>query len=337
MWRTWGRAVLPLRVVLCVGAWFAGGVSAGELEPAARAQFRGDILAADDLSGVAVHSGFLALCADETVDATVIQLLRRDDDEALSYSLHATIPLRDDDEEVDLEGVASDGRFVYAIGSHSRVRKAAKSEKSRANNLERLLDIDAPESRDVLYRVRMNDEGLAASESESVSLRDVIDGDPYLNRFTKIPSKENGVDIEGIATDGDLLYVGFRGPVLRGNYVPVLLLEFDDPDEAELRFVDLDGLGIRDLCAVEDGFLILAGPVGDATEGYDVYFWDGEDRIPDRGRAVGEVTRLTRLKGLDGGKPEGLAVLEEAEGAFDVLIVHDGPNGGAPAVYHLTQ
>ena len=51
-----------------------------------------------------------------------------------------------------------------------------------------------------------------------------------LQRFTQIPSKENGVDIEAIAVkgkDGDKLHLGFRGPVLRDNLVPIMVLDFN--------------------------------------------------------------------------------------------------------------
>ena len=102
--------------------------------------------------------------------------------------------------------------------------------------------------------------------------------------FTKIPSKENGIDIEGIASDGDKLYIGFRGPVLRGNYVPVMVIkDCDNPSDYELLFVNLDGNGIRDICKVEDGFLIISGPMGDGVGNYQLYFWNGVDSIPGKG------------------------------------------------------
>ncbi len=82
---------------------------------------------------------------------------------------------------------------------------------------------------------------------------------------------------EGVAVRDQVLFVGFRGPVLRGNYVPVLQLRFDKPNKNELLLVKLDGLGIRDLTAIDSGLLILAGPVGDGPGGYAIYHWNGRD------------------------------------------------------------
>jgi hypothetical protein len=137
-----------------------------------------------------------------------------------------------------------------------------------------------------------------ASLVEATSLGPILDADKVLGLFRDIPSKENGVDIEGIAVDGDDLYAGFRGPVLRGNFTPVLRFRFANPSTAtELLFVDLGGLGIRDLTKVRGGFLILAGPVGDGPGGYHLFFWDGRDCLPGlrtagargRVRPIGEV------------------------------------------------
>jgi Protein of unknown function (DUF3616) len=97
-------------------------------------------------------------------------------------------------------------------------------------------------------------------------LQGILKGDKILGPFTKIPSKENGTDIEGIAVKDETLFLGFRGPVRRENFVPVMVLQLDRPEDYELRFVNLDGHGIRDITAVENGFLIIGGPVGDGLE-----------------------------------------------------------------------
>ena len=47
--------------------------------------------------------------------------------------------------------------------------------------------------------------------------------------------------------------------------VPVLRFRFDDPEGSYgLRYVNLGGRGIRDIARVKDGFLLLAGPEGQA-------------------------------------------------------------------------
>src|SRR5262245_60839271 len=74
---------------------------------------------------------------------------------------------------------------------------------------------------------------------------------------------------------------GFRGPVLRENYTPVLRFTFAVPViESDLLYVNLGGRGIRDLTRARGGLLVLAGPVGDGPGSYQLYFWDGKDCLP---------------------------------------------------------
>ena len=69
----------------------------------------------------------------------------------------------------------------------------------------------------------------------------------------KIASGENGIDIEGIAVGRNSeAYTGFRGLVLRGRYVPVLIvslregegeLKADHDTKQDIRLVYLGGRG----------------------------------------------------------------------------------------------
>jgi hypothetical protein len=88
----------------------------------------------------------------------------------------------------------------------------------------------------------------------------------------RIPGKDNGFDIEGLVVDGNRLLLGLRGPVLRG-WAALLEIAVEAGDE-HLRLVPLDGdgnlirkhflqlqgLGIRDLHFSGDDLYILAGP-----------------------------------------------------------------------------
>ena len=139
---------------------------------------------------------------------------------------------------------------------------------------------------------------------------------------------ENGVDIEGIAVKEEWLYLGFRGPVFRGNYVPVMKLKFEEPqDTYELLYVQLGGRGCRDIVSVSDGFLIVAGPIGDGSASYELYHWDGKDTIIGKDRADGDIGKLELLGEIptpDKGKAEGLAIVEEESTHYDLIIVYDG-------------
>ena len=45
----------------------------------------------------------------------------------------------------------------------------------------------------------------------------------------RLPSKDNGLDIEGLAVLGNRVYLGLRGPVLRGRAI-ILELELEESE-----------------------------------------------------------------------------------------------------------
>jgi hypothetical protein len=136
-----------------------------------------------------------------------------------------------------------------------------------------------------------------------------------LGPYTKIPGKENGVDIEGLAVRDGRLFVGFRGPVVRDGLAAVMEFAFEQPDAYEVKPLNLGGRGVRDLAAVNGGLLVLAGPVGEEEGEYGLYFWDGVGAAP---TVVGDVK-------IDGdAKPEGIALLSEDADAWRVLLICDG-------------
>jgi len=88
-----------------------------------------------------------------------------------------------------------------------------------------------------------------------------------------IPSKDNGLDIEGlVVSDTDRVFLGLRGPVLRG-YAALLDMRLTGIGRGLMEpklskkgsryakhFLNLDGLGIRELCVHGEDLLVLAGP-----------------------------------------------------------------------------
>ena len=110
--------------------------------------------------------------------------------------------------------------------------------------------------------------------------------DPHLGAFIKaaIPGKDNGFDIEGIAVVQNRIFLGLRGPVLRGWAVMLEIeLEESAPGLLKLKeiacdrelyrkhFINLNGLGIRDLYLDGEDLLILAGPTMDLDGPISVY------------------------------------------------------------------
>ncbi|PRY48378.1 uncharacterized protein DUF3616 [Geodermatophilus tzadiensis] len=174
-------------------------------------------------------------------------------------------------------------------------------------------------------------------------LADALSTDEHLAPFLSVPSKDNGLDVEGLAAvdDGTVL-VGLRGPVLRG-WAVVLELRLNEvpgrPDRLALRdcdkyFLRLDGLGVRDLCRDGDDLLVLAGPTMDLDGPTRLYCWHGAVRK--RKSPVVRNEQLTRLdvplplrpdrvepeEGRD--KAEGVTPLPDAAEPA-VLVVYDTP------------
>ena len=289
----------------------------------------GNLEGANDISGVGFAGELMFLVSDETAH---IEILRKAGD---AYTVANKLPLGEPGTEIDLEAIAVDSGYVYTIASHSRVRPKQKPKETYADNREKMETVLAPGDRDVLARFRPNPDG-TPGPVEKVSLRSAIQSDPVLRPFAQLPSKENGVDIEGLAVKGPDVYVGFRGPVLRENYVPVMKTRFADGAAHELRFVNLGGRGVRDLAAVKDGFLILAGPSGDGPGSFQIYFWDGNDCLA--GAAPeGKCQLLAEVTPIDKGKPEGLAVTAEDATGYDVVMVCDGVTNGTATAYRLTK
>ena len=308
-------------------------VRAEPLQAVSLVIFEGDIAADQDISAVAQLGAWLIIGADEGVgpedSENVIQVLSPQGED--HYAVSETIRLFEGDDEdgkeMDIEGLAVEDDTIYVIGSHSAKRVRVKPDKKLKRNRKqfRADKIAAEKNRAWLYRLVLDDEA-QLQDKERISLRKLLREHPVLKPFSAIPSKENGIDIEGIAVADGWLYLGFRGPVLRENYVPVLKLDFDDPEDHELLYVELGGYGIRAMTRVTDGFLIVAGPVGDGPGGYPVYHWDGRDVIPghSRDKPIGQLTRLAELKAPKEGKAEGITVLQETPTDYECIVVFDG-------------
>ena len=312
--------------------------------------FEDGVQASDDVSAIARVGDFLVIGADEAVGKgrtdNVVQVFAPHETEPNRYCWRGDVLLfrGEKKEELDIEGIAAEGDTLYVIGSHARKRPRTKAEDDYQENRETFHadSIEKEPSRRRLYRLRLDADGKLVPGSKSkISLAPLIKKDPVLRAFRKIPSKENGIDIEGIAAHGDWLTLGFRGPVLREGFVPVMRLTFDDPaGTAGLRYVRLGGRGIRDLVRVSDGFLVLAGPPGDGPGGYRIHHWDGRDMVPGRKRGgdkPGRCRLLAELALSGEAKAEGLALLEETKRYYELVVVFDGIENLLALHYRLAR
>ncbi len=222
-----------------------------------------------NLSGVASAGQFLWTVSDE---GRTVECLIRDGD---AYRLHTqfalddlieNIPGADDGDELDLESIDVSEGGLWLCGSHCNVRKKPK----RKGQLNAVLR--GRPSRHLLASIRVKDAGARPENAKALpfkghgSLRRRLADDPYLAPFIDLPSKENGLDVEGFVVHGGSLYLGLRGPLIDSIAV-VVTLNIDDNFAIEcsaLNFLDLHGLGVRDLARFGDELLVLAGPVSSA-------------------------------------------------------------------------
>lgn len=318
-----------------------------------------------NLSAMRLDGRCLWVAGDET--ATVERLIATEDGQ--EFEGHATFHLADlvdlpgeDDEEVDVEGLARSGPYLWAIGSHSLKRKKIKDKHEGAKALRRLATVGGDTNRQVLVRLPVEDdeEGLPAPVRRTGvggqrltaavlggpgdrSLRDLLAEDEHVGPFVPIPSKDNGLDIEGIAVAGERVYLGLRGPVLRGWALVVELSPYVDPQEpGRLRLreladgrpyrkhvLDLDGLGIRDLCPHGDDLLVLAGPTMDLDGPVRIYRWHGATTAEEPTVVRGDtLTREVELPfGLGVDHAEGVDVLGPGFDGGDerLMVVYDSP------------
>ena len=316
-----------------------------------------------NLSAIRTDGPVLWIAGDET--ATVERLVADDPGKPAEYSEPVsfrladlvTLPGADPDEEADIEGVARTEHFLWAVGSHSLRRRQIKSRHTGAKALRRLARVEAQDNRQILVRLPVTDVGgLPTPVRELVvdgvrhhaavlggpqGLRRLLHDDPHLAPFLGIPGKDNGLDIEGIAVREDRVYLGMRGPVLRGwafvlqvrPYADpaapgrLVLRAFDDGRAYRKHVLDLDGLGVRDLCPAGDDLLVLAGPTMALDGPVRIYRWHGAARAAEqpevvRGDLLTRELELTYGEGDD--HAEGLAVLgAPADGRL--LVVYDSP------------
>jgi hypothetical protein len=279
----------------------------------------GKIDAGMDLSGAVVVGDCLVLGADE---GHQLQIFRREGGSD-TWCLQQSLALADQDQETDIEAITFGEGSLYVVGSHTFRRRRMRPDLSVRKNLQRLQDIDSESSRNRLYRIRFDPKTARPGKVQRIDLSKRLRKDPLLKPFWGIPSRENGIDIQGMTFCEERLYLGFRGPVLRDNYVPVMVLEFERPKHYQLRFVRLEGQGIRDMAAIDRGFLILSGPVNDAPGPFRLWWWDGADQLPGKGRSVREAIMLGAVSTPGGANAEGLALLAESEDCADVILVYE--------------
>jgi hypothetical protein len=336
---------------------------------AIRLEFAPDSLVQSNLSGAAFTNDWLWVAGDE---ACGVDRLRRLDPlgrEVLRYGDVRDFPLADlldlpgvAGEEADLEGMAVADGFLWVVGSHGLKRKNAKPERSHAENAKRLAKVALDGNRRLLAclpiepdakgepcLVRKAKDGRRAlrlkGDAQTNLLTRLLADDPHFGPYMSIPGKDNGFDIEGLAVDRNRMLLGLRGPVLRGWSALIEIAVEPRGDQLRLvplddsgtlirkHFLQLDGLGVRDLHFSGDDLYILAGPTMVLNGDIRVFKWPAAkpllaaNRDPVRFEAaLTESVSLPHGRGTN--RAEAICELppELSGGKASWLVLYDAPD-----------
>ncbi|MEM1363106.1 MAG: DUF3616 domain-containing protein [Pseudomonadota bacterium] len=303
-----------------------------------------------DLSGVERYRDTLFLGSDET---SGIEVLRRG---SQNWGEHVHIPLHDffdlpggPEGEMDIEGVAVHQNWLWLTGSHALKRGNARGIADPTAAMKKLGRLRFDINRQFVGRLPicdtpdgprpvLRDGDRRAGHlkfTKSGKLRKWLSCDPLLGPFVDLPSKDNGLDIEGLAVLGNRLWLGLRGPVLRG-YASIVELELKADKKGRLKAKRIDGrrryrlhllptagAGVRDLVRDGDDLLALLGPAMAGDGATSVLRWrDGVHRRTSGVWNGPEVETALELPYRDlKDNPEGLTRWD----ADHCLIIHDSP------------
>jgi uncharacterized protein DUF3616 len=282
-----------------------------------------------NLSAVATAHEFLWTASDEMRTIECLAPYRD------GYRLHTQfsldklfpgLPGGEAGHEADIEALdVSDGR-LWVCGSHSLTRRS--QQKTASGGVDPV--IHKRPSRRLLGALTLFRDGSGVTEpghalpfKEEGSLRTVLGARPHIAPFMELPSKENGLDIEGLTVFRKTLYVGLRGPVVDNTAIIAALrltAQFTIVETSVfLHFINLDGLGVRDLARSKEGIMILAGPVNSADGPFALLRW--------RPRHTANIQTPHHIMHFQSGTdhPEGICALRRGN-ADGLLVVYDTKN-----------
>jgi hypothetical protein len=280
--------------------------------------------AVDGSAGADVGGGFFVGATDEDNELRLYDVKGGPSLKTLDVGVDAAVKsaLRlEKIKECDLEGAAKIGDLIFWIGSHGR-NKDAKEKKERQ----------------VLFATKLTGVGKNANlEIAGKVYTQLIDDflkDSALAPFdlakaaTLAPKDEGGLNIESLAADAGKLWIGFRNPKSKAK--DALLVPLLNPTEiikkgsraklGDPLLLKLGGLGVRDMVAWNDGFLIIAGDFVDRFEPgakpSRVFSWKPGTEPKDIGVDFGDLN------------PEAIMIMGEGDKARILILSDDGKYPG---------
>jgi hypothetical protein len=323
----------------------------------------------DGLSSLVKVGDYIWLACDEGVSLERLKHTEDGYQEHTLFKLSDYIELSEEEiSEIDIEGIDFENHYLWVTGSHGLKRKKPSEEDKVKKQIKEIAQVKSEPNRYVLARIPLvkddktgelvlykscphpddPDKKLTAArlkgDAESNELMDSLKKDKHLKDFLKIPGKDNGFDIEGLALDGSRIFLGLRGPVLRG-WAIVLEIEMEETDGHTLQlkeigpkgkkykkhFLDLAGMGIRELTPAGKDLLVLAGPTMDLDGTIALYRWKNALKTTKEvKKSVVQAEEVKRILDIPHGtgnnagkdKAEGITLISEHE----LLVVFDSPS-----------
>lgn len=290
----------------------------------------------DDLSGIASANGSHGLMITDEGRSVQSAEILPSERKIVARDTIALLPESGKGKlhEIDAEGVTylSSDQHYYIVGSHGLGKKKGDYQPERCMIFS--LPFDSSNNKILSTGIRQS------------SLTPVFQKLPELLPYIQKPLQQNGLNVEGLTSSHGHLFIGLRAPNLEGNAVivecdPASVFDQGTAQPILHKAAVGRGRGIRELVALHDGFLLLTGnasaeaskkfPQSDAPPDdnhFEILYWHP---------ATKNQTQLLAALPKNGGKAEGLLLLEEAATQIKLLVIYDSKPGGAPTIVHIQR
>jgi hypothetical protein len=229
--------------------------------------------------------------------------------------------------EFDGEGVAFAAPYFYVVGSHGCARKAGEFRLSSF----------------ILSRIRVDDAGKPVAKDaveNTYRVSDILQNLGEASKFFGQDLKTKaGLNIEGVAADGDDIWFGLRAPLDKDSSALLVRASIKDlfeaghdPSKAAPKPIPvaLGGLAIRDLAVLPDKrLLILAGVTEGKELPFRIFIFDPANLAKLELGTLPAVTEVIKNK-VETGKAEGIAVLDMDADNIRAVVLFDNLTDGAP-------